>query len=169
MGFDSDMKRLIILLMVLLCVDGVIAGEVTRLDFEKEQQAGVVMDVGDIVKFELLNGEHVIKVREIGGGSVKFSVFPFSTGKSIYAFVNEGYSSYIDLDKNDVNDVKISLYQIRSDERVTILFERVNQGVVDDSEEDAEQDYFDSRFIWLVWLLALGAVIYLFLFRKKKK
>ena len=169
MWVDSDMKRLIILLMVLLCVDGVIAGEVTRLDFEKEQQAGVVMDVGDIVKFELLNVEHVIKVREIGGGSVKFSVFPFSTGKSIYAFVNEGYSSYIDLDKNDVNDVKISLYQIRSDDRVTILFERVNEGIVDNSEEDAEQDYFDSRFIWLVWLLALGAVIYLFLFRKKKK
>lgn len=162
------MKRLIVLLMVLLCIDGVIAGEITRLDFEKEPQVGVVMGEGDIVKFELLGGEQIIKVNDIGGNSVKFSVFPFS-GKSVYAFVQEGYASYVDFDKDDVNDIKISLYQIRSDGRVTILFERVNQGIVDNSEEDVEQDYFDSRFIWLVWLLALGAVIYLFLFRKKKR
>lgn len=159
------MKRLFIFLVVLLCMEIAFAGETTRLDFINEPKIAVVMDKGDQVKFELLGGEHAVVVKDIGKDSVKFSVFPFS-GNAVYAFVQKNYFSYVDLDRNGIDDIKISLYQMRSDGRATIFFERVNQENV--VEDDSEQSHFDSRFIWLIWLLALGVISYLFLFKKKK-
>ncbi|MBT3985277.1 hypothetical protein HOD38_00990 [archaeon] len=154
------MKRILFLgLFVVLFMTLVSAGYSTDIDFSEEDTVGVVMGIGDEVRFELYEDTHAIYLEAItvSDNWVKFRIAPFLSNSTDTApgFVTLDTVAKLDLDKDGVTDLNVALYSIES-EQVTLLFQVAEQeqeitgnvGVVDEVDGDKSK-----------YLIIIGVVI----------
>ena len=163
------MKRILFLgLFVVLFMSMVSAGYSTDIDFSQEDTVGVVMGIGDEVRFELYDDTHSIYLEAIvvSDSWAKFRIAPFlsESSETSPGFVTLDSVAKVDLDRDGVTDLNVALYSIES-EQVTLLFQIADQeqeitgnvGVVDDVDGDK------SKYLIIIGVL-IGILILVLIF-----
>ena len=147
------MKRILFLgLFVVLFMTMVSAGYSTDIDFSQEDTVGVVMGIGDEVRFDLYDDTHSIYLEAIvvSDNWAKFRIAPFvsESTQTSPGFVTLDSVAKVDLDRDGVTDLNVALYSLES-EQVTLLFQIAEQeqeitgdvGVVDEVDGDNKSKY----------------------------
>jgi len=180
------MKSYIVYFLVFLLIAPIVLAGVGRtidLDFSQEPRYVVIMLEGDRVKFNALNGEHTIIVHDIKdtseGQTVELEIYPYyknlEEGNVNYVTLNSKANTVkIDLDKNGVHDLKISVAQV-GDKKALLVFEQINEKYMNNVtgrvlNTQSKSFYQDKNFIiaGVVGLVLLIVILSLIL-RKKRK
>ncbi len=169
------MKRGLILLLAIALMSSFVsaANSYTLNDFSDEPTQGIVVGENDEVRFDLLGGTHTIifdRVKDVG---FRFTGYAFlDDTKQMTGFATSKYSSYIDVDRDGVNDMTIAFYKSKFDEEknetyATVIFkvdDHILTGAVTgsptESEVIVERNY--SKYLGIigaaVFILVLIAV-----------
>jgi hypothetical protein len=133
------MKRiaLISLFVFVMTISVVYAGNSTDVSFEEFDTQGVYLYENDEVRFDLMGGQHVVIVEDVGKSSIKIDIGAF-IGNSNYSKMMPGlvgldYIDRVDLDKDGIADLNIALYSIDEDGRVMLVLQDLTE--VDSSDE----------------------------------
>lgn len=123
------MKSNIIYILVFLLIVPIIlagAGRTIDLDFSQEPKYVVIMLENDRVEFNMLDGEHTIIVDKIKNGNIDLDIFPYKQDVTYASLNSKANVLKVDLDKNGVHDLKISVAQI-GDKKALLVFEQINE------------------------------------------
>ena len=135
------------------------AGFSSDIDFSEEDTIAIVMDSGDEVRFELLEGEHSVYITDVSSSAIKFRVAPFLGGDSVTfpAYVSLDTISKIDLNKDGSDDLNIALYSVDEDERATVVFQLIEENEVTGNVGVVEE-VKNFKSIWLT-IIGISVVI----------
>jgi len=179
------MKNIVYALIFLLMISIVIAGagRTIDLDFSKEPKYIYPFLESDRAKFNMLGDEHTIIIHKIKddvkGQSVELEIYPYyqsiKEGNVDYVTLNnKGNTVKIDLDKNGVRDLKVSLVQIK-DKKAWLIFEQINETYINQLtgktlNSSPKKFYQDKNFIiaGVIGLIILIIILILILKNRKK-
>ncbi len=166
------MRRIVLLLWsILFAVSFVSAGQSHDVDFTETRSQSIFVYNDDEIRFQLLGGEHVIIIEDVGASSIKVDIGPFINNQSILTpgLIGLDYIMKLDLDKDGITDVNIALYSVSADGEVHLVLQDVTStengevitgdvGLVDDSSSD-----FSRKNLALIGIgvLLLGLIIFL--------
>jgi len=172
---------LIILLIIPIVLAG--SGRTIDLDFSKEPKYVVIMLDNDRVKFNALDGEHTVILHKIKdtntGKTAELEIYPYyqnlkEGGVEYVTLDNKANTLKIDLDKNGVHDLKISLVQIK-DNKALLVFEQINEKYINKLtgrvlNPQPKKFYENNNFIiaGIIGLIILIIIIILILKNRKK-
>jgi len=175
------MKSYIAVFLVFLLIASIVlagSGKMTNLDFSKEPLYIYRMFENDGVKFNMLGGDHIIIVDNIKDKGVDLQIHPYYKNYEAnvnYVTLNDKAALKLDLDKNGVRDLKVSLAQIYPDKSVKLVFEQINETYINNLtgrvlNPSPKKFYQDKNFIiaGVVGLVLLIVILSLIL-RKKRK
>ncbi len=176
------MRKLVyaLLVFILFSFVSVSAGESYDVDFTEIATQPVYLYQGDEVRFELLGGQHVLILNDVGEASVKLGLGPFidkpNNTEVFETILGLDYILKLDLDKDGTGDLNVALYSIASDGQVHLVLQDIagEQTVEDATGVDVglvEQDSpFTTKTVSLIVIGVLILALVLFLvFRKGKK
>lgn len=166
-------------LILILAVSALAAERYDLKDFSVEPYQAIVLDEGDIIQFNLLNGTHHMRIKEISvsNTSIKLNVYPFigedSKGSQVPYFGIDNVV-YVDLDKDGVDDIVLDIHEI-NDRRVTLIIAKLDKAPADDNPEppqgqglvvkSVQRNYYRTFFIIGIAIIGLlGLLVH----RKKK-
>ena len=114
------------LLVMLFVFPSTFAGKSYFLNFSEEPIQAATLAAGDRVSFELNGGIHHIIVDEIGTRKgVRIGFVPAGQNMVNLAPINTDFSAYIDVEKDNIDDLKVSVFN--QDPNKTVLkFEVLN-------------------------------------------
>ncbi len=180
------MKNIIAFILIFLLIAPIVlagSGRTIDLDFSQEPKYIYPFLEGDRVRFNLLDDEHTIIIHDIKdtseGKTVELEIYSFyqniREGGVDYVTLNEKANTLkIDLDKNGVRDLKISLVQIK-DNKVWLIFEEVNEQYISQLtgrvlNPSPKKFYEDTNFIiaGIIGLIILIIILILILKNRKK-
>ena len=132
------MKKVVYLMVLLLCLNMVMAGESFDLDFSGAKTVAVVMSQGDEVRFEMLGATHSIILDGVSESSVEFNIVPFVGESSSVktGFVTLDTIAKVDLDMDGIVEINVALYSVDEDGVTTMVF----QSLADESTEDVDPE-----------------------------
>jgi hypothetical protein len=169
------MKKIVYLLVILLCLSLVSAGESYDLDFSGEKTKAMVMNEGDEVRFEMLGGLHSVILDRVSESSVEFDIVPF-IGESTN--VGSGYVTLdtiakFDLDKDGIIEMNVALYSVNSEGQATIVFQSLadesdDDEVVDEGVVDQDMPEWKSTVLKVIAVCVVILVVF-YIFRGKKE
>ena len=125
-------------MVLLLCLNMVMAGESFDLDFSGAKTVAVVMSQGDEVRFEMLGATHSIILDGVSESSVEFNIVPFVGESSSVktGFVTLDTIAKVDLDMDGIVEINVALYSVDEDGVTTMVF----QSLADESTEDVDPE-----------------------------
>jgi hypothetical protein len=154
------------------------AYELEEFSKERPMQA-IIMEVGDIVDFNLMDGTHRLRLKEIAasGNSIKLNVYPFSNEASMaqaIPFFGLDNIVKVDLDQDGTDDVLLDIHEIKEG-RVTLIVASTQytdefnaeqalpeitgapetQGVVKE-----QKDYTKTYWVIAIAVILLAALLY---------
>lgn len=179
------MKRLVfgLFVCILLSFAIVFAAESYDVDFTQGVTQPVYFYEGDEVRFQLLGGDHVLILNDVGSSSVKIGLVPFGNEPNntrIYeTILGFDYILKLDLDKDGSPDVNVALYSISEDGEVHIVLQDAQAELVSEENsptgdvglvDQVPDSGLSTKTISLIVIgvIIVGLGIYLF-FRKGKK
>tara|TARA_Y100000310_G_scaffold287834_1_gene312976 strand:+ start:2501 stop:3283 length:783 start_codon:yes stop_codon:yes gene_type:complete len=158
----------LILLLTLLLVVVVSAGESRDLDFSEQSSQAVFVFEGDELRFELLDGTHSLIIEEVvSSSSVKFDIVPFFDTENTRAwpgFVSLDTIMRVDLDKDGADDIYVALYGVDEEtgEVHLVVQDRSNRedgdddiGVVDGDAPSSDEGWNKNYILALVAIAIL--------------
>ena len=166
---------LFILIFIILILTKVYAtqGVITDVDFSLKPQQAFILGDADGISFMINDKEYVISVDDIGRGSVRIKSFNYNDNgerETFYIPLNGKLSYKLDLDKDDIYDIKVDLFKIEDDGRAVIVFERISESKNKDqvtSETTSNINFIDNNGMIIIGLIVIAGVIAYFTFRKK--
>lgn len=164
----------LVILMTLLLVVAVSAGESRDLDFSEQASQAVFVFESDELRFELLGGTHSLIIEEVvSASSVKFDIVPFFNTENTRAwpgFVSLDTIMRVDLDNDGVDDVNVALYGVDEEtgEVHLVVQDATGREVIDDDigvvDDDGSDDAPGSDEGWdKNYILALVVIAILLL------
>ena len=126
------MKQGIFLVAILLTLPLVLAQNVYELEeFSKTPVQAIVLEEGDALKFNLLNGEHALLLKQISrnNDAIKLNVYPFKkTVTQVPLFTLDNVVK-VDLNKDGINDLALDIFKIE-EKRVTLIIKLLNDNAL---------------------------------------
>lgn len=106
----------------------VFAGESYDVDFTEVRSQAVYVYNDDEIRFQLLGGEHVIIIEDVGTSSIKVDIGPFIDRQSVLTpgLIGLDYIMRLDLDKDGVTDLNVALYSVSADGQVHLVLQDVS-------------------------------------------
>lgn len=163
------MQRTIpIILIFLLLIPGVLAGNSYDVDFSGIPTQAILLYEHDEVRFSILGGEHMIIIEDVGKASVKLDIGAFiGNNTEIWpGLVGFDTINKIDLDKDGTDDLGIALYAIAEDGQVHLVLQDLTQKTDQDITGDVPaagrvNDTFSYRnvLLALIGVLILAVVV----------
>ncbi|MDI6737666.1 MAG: hypothetical protein QME12_04060 [Nanoarchaeota archaeon] len=162
-------------------------------EFTKDNSMqAIVLEKGDIVEFNLLDGTHSLRVKEIARSntSIKLNVYPFTSKGASMAqqipFFGLDNVVKVDLDRDGQEDVLLDIYEI-NDRRVTLVIVSAKDRA--EAQEEAaleampeitgtpegqgvvkeQKDYSKTYWAVAIAIILLGAFLYAKAINAKKE
>jgi len=171
---NLDMKRLIslIFLLTLFCIFNVVAGDVLKLDFTKQDQYISGLKEGDMTEFYLNGERNIIIVDKIKPDSVDVTAFiaQETNGYPYYTTLSKTKTLKLDVERDDIDDLFVTFY--RSSENLEYVYllmkkpEIIPTGGVVVNEIKREKRGYDK---YMITGFILSIVLLVFLIFKYKK
>jgi len=168
------MKQIFCLLvLIILSVNLVLAGETYEIDFSKQDNYLVGLKEGDRVKFDLKQEENTIILTKIREESVEIKAYiALNTRNSpYYSDLKQGNKFVMDIDNDGAGDIEVRLYKVQGD--VGALYINKLEGslwpmgyVVLDEKSMRSNRGYDSILIGV--FILIGAVMAIFIFKRNK-
>ncbi|HII16126.1 MAG TPA: hypothetical protein HA362_07510 [Nanoarchaeota archaeon] len=159
-------------IIALLAVPAVFAANAYDLeDFSEQPLQGILIETGDIVRFNLLNATHSLRLKEISRSntSVKINVYPYSgegasMAQAIPAFKLDNVVK-VDLDQDDEEDLLLDIYKIENG-KVTLIFQSVADYAASQAPEilgkaPTNQGVVEKTLNYSSWYKGIGLAIIL--------
>jgi len=169
------MNKKILALVFVLFVCFTFAGKVNRLDFSGSVDGNkfVSLGDGDAVRFDFRGMDNKIVIDRIDFEDQRVDLSIFIEGAEVpfYQAVNPQYAVQFDFDRDDVQDMKVSLYSVDLELESTILFfEGLNSFEAEVVEgEESYIGYFNYGFVrenYLYFILGLLILVFLLVERR---
>ncbi len=122
------MRRIALLfLSLVLVMSFVSAGESYDVDFTEVRSQAVYVYNDDEIRFQLLGGEHVIIIEDVGTSSIKVDIGPFINNQTVLTpgLIGLDYIMKLDLDKDGITDLNVALYSVSADGLVHLVLQDV--------------------------------------------
>jgi len=119
------MKKVLILLFLLVCLNVAMAGEIHRINLEGEIVHIIQVPEKDVIRFEWEGMEHKIMVRDINQEGVSVTVFIEGSDVPYYASINYASSLNLDFDRNGLHDLSVRVNEINGN-TVNLALEKLN-------------------------------------------
>lgn len=127
-----------VVLSVFLVMTFAHAGESYDVDFSEIPTHSVSLYNDDEVRFQLLGGEHIIIIEDVGTSSIKVDVGPFIDQQTVLTpgLIGLDYLMKLDLDKDGTADLNVALYSISEDGQVQLVLQDITVGDKGEVSED---------------------------------
>lgn len=95
-------------------------------DFSKKPQQGITISKGDSLQFELLNGTHYLRYKELStdNKTVKINLYPFKGAAQQIPYFTADRLIYVDLDKDGIDDLLLDIYSIEDNGDITLILSK---------------------------------------------
>ena len=163
-------KGILFWIGVLFFMSFVAAGETHNVEFSELKTQPVYLYDGDQIIFNMLGGNHVIIIEDVGTSSVKLDYgFYVDENSELYpGLVGLDYLMRADVDKDGDVDLNVALYSISEDGQVHLVLQDVSGtdnseitgqvGVVDDVVGNFN---YKTIILAVIGILVLGLVGFL--------
>ena len=163
-------KGILFGIAVLFFMSFVAAGETHNVEFSELRTQPVYLYDGDQIIFNMLGGNHVIIIEDVGTSSVKLDYgFYVDENSELYpGLVGLDYLMRADVDKDGDVDLNVALYSISEDGQVNLVLQDVSGtdssevtgqvGVVDDIVSNFN---YKTLILAVIGILVLGLVGFL--------
>ena len=166
-------KSLLVFTLFLVLIQIVIAGDMYKIDIEKNEQSYFTLKERDVMRFDWGNKEHKVMVRKINEDkkSVDLTVYVDGAPTPQYVGVSPNRFVRVDFDLDRIDDLQIKLDSIESDKvalELTKIHEK-KEGIADKTIK--ENLKMNSKVGWgiVVGIIVLGLVIYSLILKTSKK
>jgi len=162
-----------VLLLIILSVNLVLAGETYEIDFSKQDSYLVGLKEGDRIKFDLKKEENTVILTKIREESVEIKAYiALNTRNSpYYSDLKQGNKFVMDVDNDGAGDIEVRLYKIQNDVGALYLSKLegslwpVGYVVLDENSMRSNRGY-DS--ILVGFFILIGVIITIFILKKNK-
>ncbi|MFH1593054.1 MAG: hypothetical protein ABIB47_06845 [Candidatus Woesearchaeota archaeon] len=146
------MKKVIYPLLLLLLTTIVVAGEIRKIDLEKDlgDKNGLILEVtsGDAIEFDMFDGRHIVTIDKIHQKGVDLDVFLFANRgedqKVSYMTVSPKRTVKLDFDKDGIGDLYIGFKEFLSEDTAKIIFYNPN---IETIQEDNNMEEITGEII----------------------
>lgn len=156
------MGKLVVLVMFFVFVGLIFvqASESYDVDFSDGATQAVFLREDDEIRFNLLGGEHIIIIEDVGVSSIKVDIGPYINNNSLMypGLIGMDYLMRLDLDKDGVTDVNVALYSVSAEGQVHLVVQDVT-GEVSDSEETGVVEENSDGMSKTSILIIIGVIV----------
>lgn len=173
MGRNALFFALISLLLVTAVY--VYGAESRDIDFSSNPVQIVTLNTGDEVRFNLLNGEHNVMLKEISRSltTVKVGVTPYIPNQVQVGIIGLEYVMNVDLNEDGYEDLRIDIYNIADNNTATLILldtsqksaQLISAAAVADTGEGRATDKEYKSYLGYISIV-LGVLILILLIRK---
>lgn len=181
----------ILLLILLVNVKISLANKLTNLgDISNESVKNLFIQQGDAYLFTYLGGEHAITIDKIHAKGVDVAIYPYKNA-SVFLTLKEETRAYIDLDRDQKDDIALRLmrYKVGENGNGLIRFavlnntlkSQIEENIVNESEDisisdvtgqavtDNKEKTKDKNILLYGFIAVILLVVFAFYFKNKKK
>lgn len=123
--FIVNMKKVLMILFLLICLNVAMAGEVHRVNLEGELVHILQVPEGDVVRFNWEGKDHKIMVKKVMNDGASVTTFIEGSEVPYYAKINFANSMNLDFDKDGLHDLSVRVNEING-KSVSLALERLN-------------------------------------------
>ncbi len=164
------MKKILLFIVFLILIQIVIAGDMYKIDIEKNDQTFFTLKERDLMRFDWKDKEHKIMVRQINEDkkSVDLTIYVDGAPTPQYVSVSPTRFVKVDFDLDRIDDLQVRLDSIEGS-NVTLGLTKIKEEKINSITGNAVKDLkIDTKIGWsiVVGIIVLGLVVYSFVLRK---
>ncbi|MFH0752633.1 MAG: hypothetical protein V1914_03490 [archaeon] len=166
------MKKSVGLLLVLVLASSLVlaAGESYDLeDFKKSPMQGIVVGEYDEVRFNLFNATHTIVFTSVKDVGFRFTGYGYMDDDfKIQGFATKKWSSYIDVNRDNVSDMNIAFYDYKIDEETnetyaTVIFKVDDNAITTHAVSESDDSGIIKEASYSRYLTTIGVIAFVLL------